>query len=67
MPVFVIIYDRTNGEQGANLNYRVWEFAKIRLLGYHFRGNVPGTDAFYSQKWILFEFLGWGAECRPPA
>ena len=59
---FLIIYDETNSPigdpddqlTGANLHYRVYEFAKVRVLGYKLSS---------SNKWVLFEFLGWGDQC----
>jgi hypothetical protein len=72
-PVFLIVFDYTNQgdgpidpetgnpvceeNPGSNVLFHVIEFAKVRLIGYQYGGN---------DKWIVFEFLGWGLECNAP-
>ncbi len=55
--VFLVVYDDTNGETGENLNYHVWDFAKVRLIGWKFTAT---------EKWIVYEFVNWGLDCQPP-
>ena len=70
IPMFLIVYDYTNqGEgppdepdscdenPGESISFHVLDFAKVDLVGYKF-----GTD----EKWIVFEFLGWGLQCNTP-
>jgi hypothetical protein len=67
-PAFLIIYEFTNqavggvpectDNPGSNVHFKVHEFAKVRLVGYRYQSN---------EKWILFEFEGWGLECNIPA
>jgi hypothetical protein len=69
-PMFLIVYDYTNqGEgpadepdscnetPGESVSFHVFDFAKVNLVGYQYSGN---------DKWIVFEFLGWGLQCRTP-
>lgn len=66
-PVFLIIFEFTNqvvggvpecqDTPGSNVHFKVHEFAKVRLVGYKYQTN---------DKWIVFEFLGWGLECNAP-
>jgi hypothetical protein len=56
--VFLIIYDFNNGETGENLNYHVWDFAKVKILGWKFTAT---------EKWLIFEFVNWGVDCQPPS
>ena len=56
-PVTIIVTDQTNGRTGSNANYRVAGFVVVKIIGYSFQG--PNSD-----KWILFEFVEWGKECK---
>jgi hypothetical protein len=55
-PVTLIMTDITNGRSGDNANYRVAGFIVVRIVGYSFQGSE-------SDRWILFEFVDWGAAC----
>jgi hypothetical protein len=55
-PVTLIVTDGYNGSTGSNANYRVAGFAIVKILGYSFQGS--GAD-----RWLIFEFVDWGAEC----
>jgi hypothetical protein len=57
IPVSLIVFDENNGESGANANYRVRGIIVVKFIGYSFRGQTE-------ERWILFEFVGWGSECR---
>jgi hypothetical protein len=66
-PMFLIVFDYTNqgdgpeglcsDNPGSNVSFHVLDFAKVRLIGYQFGGN---------DKWIVYEFLGWGIQCNAP-
>lgn len=58
-PVTIIVTDQTNGRTGSNANYRVAGFVVVKIIGYSFQGSP-------SDKWILFEFVEWGKECKSP-
>jgi hypothetical protein len=70
VPMFLIVYDYTNqGEgppeepdfcdenSGESISFHVLDFAKVDLLGYQYTGK---------ERWIVFEFLGWGLQCNAP-
>jgi hypothetical protein len=68
VPIYLIVFEFTNGEphppewtcsdnSGNNVHFRVHDFAKVRLIGYDGTGN---------DKFVVFEFLGWGLECNKP-
>ncbi len=70
IPMFLIVYDYTNqgeGPQdepdscdenaGESISFHVLDFAKVNLVGYQYTGL---------ERWIVFEFLGWGLQCNAP-
>ncbi|GMQ78676.1 MAG: hypothetical protein BMS9Abin02_1203 [Anaerolineae bacterium] len=83
LPVVIIVYSNTNADllsdgqkaTGDNALFQVYDFIKVRLLGYSFQGGKgqgkknPGTGD--SPKWILFQFLTSEVTCgdadNPPA
>ncbi len=58
-PVTLIVTDQTNGSTGSNANYRVAGFVIVKIIGFSFQGSN-------ADKWIMFEFVDWGAECVSP-
>ena len=55
-PVTLVMYDETDGQTGSNADYRVRGFVIAKIVGYSFQG-AP------ADKWIMFEFVGWGSQC----
>jgi hypothetical protein len=70
LPVVIIVYSKTNADllseeqkvNGDNALYQVYDFIKVRLLGYSFQGG-EGTTKGDSPKWILFQFLTSEVTC----
>ena len=51
----LIVYDYDNGDTGSSLNYHVYNFAKVEILGYKFQGT---------EKWIVFRIVQFpSSEC----
>jgi hypothetical protein len=54
-PVTLIYYDLAHDSKGgANVSLRVRGFVTVKVLGFRLQGN---------DKWMLFEFIRWSAEC----
>ncbi|MCI0397756.1 MAG: pilus assembly protein [Chloroflexi bacterium] len=52
-PITLVVFDAVDSG-GANALYRLWDFVVVKLIGFSFQGN---------EKWIIFEFVSWGAPC----
>lgn len=51
----LVVYDYDNGDTGSSLNYHVYGFAKVEILGYKFQGT---------EKWIVFRIIQFpSSEC----
>ena len=74
LPVVIIVYGTTNADllseeqkvTGDNALFQIYDFIKVRLLGFSFQGGQgqgkdPGSGE--SAKWILFQFLTSEVTC----